>query len=76
VTPEVAEALAFAQIQWPDAAKSELVTKLVLVGQQNLKSQRDDDRARHHQAVTATAGMLPGAYGADYLDQLRADWPQ
>jgi len=76
VTPEVAQALAFAQTQWPDAAKSELVTRLVLMGQQNLESQRANDRARRLQAVTETAGTLPGAYGPDYLDQLRSDWPQ
>jgi len=75
ITPDVAAALAAAEQQWPQAARSELVTNLIGLARHSLGVEQAKKQADRRQAITETAGILTGAYPDNYLDDLRADWP-
>lgn len=71
-TDEVAEALDAAAARWPHLSRGQLLQRLVVEGHRALR-ESGQSRVR---AVLTTAGALTGAYGPDYLDELRTDWPE
>jgi hypothetical protein len=76
-TDDVAEALDEAAERWPDVgSRRELLLRLVATGREAIA--RDDGRAveRRRAAIEKTRGALTGAYGPEYLDRLRDDWPE
>lgn len=77
-TDQVALALDDAARRWPEdrASRAKLLLRLVEEGHQVLLDeavQRHDARLA---AIRRTSGALTGVYDVDYLNQLRADWPE
>ncbi|MFZ0091558.1 MAG: hypothetical protein WAL63_18775 [Solirubrobacteraceae bacterium] len=77
-TDELSAALDEAARRWPEDAssRSRLLLRLVKAGQHALAEERERQRARRLAAVKRTAGALTGVYPPDYLEQLRAEWPE
>jgi phage-related minor tail protein len=76
-TDDVAAALADAAQAWPDARnnKNALLKLLLQAGHQSLRHEDQTSRVERLAALDAAAGALTGLYEADYLQQLRQDWP-
>ena len=74
-TREVAEALDRAAKRWPGEPRSKLLLRLIQVGGGILKHDERAEDGAHRAAVLASSGRYPGAFGPDYLAELRADWP-
>ena len=74
-TPAVAHAIDLAAQRWPGEPRSKLLLRLLAAGMDALE-QNDQhiDHARR-EAVMASSGKYADAFGPDYLDQLRQDWP-
>jgi hypothetical protein len=75
-TPEVARALDRAAQRWPREPRSKLLLRLVEVGAEALMRDQQADELAHRAAVFASAGRYASAFGADYLAELRGDWPK
>ncbi|KZS74443.1 hypothetical protein A4G29_03465 [Mycobacterium kansasii] len=77
-TDDIRDALEIARRTWPDLAHKPgaLLRRLVLVGRSTLA--HDDAAAAHkrEQAIEKTSGAMAGVFGADYLRELRRDWPE
>jgi len=76
-TDEVAKALDDAAKRWPEDrnSRSKLLLHLVEEGHQALVEEADQRRQERLAAIRRTSGALTGTYAADYLTQLREDWP-
>lgn len=75
-TDEVAAALDDAAAKWPDeTSRARLLVRLVAEGHGAISRRRVREDQRRRDAVDRTSGVLTGVYGADYLDELREDWP-
>jgi hypothetical protein len=74
-TPAVARAIDRAAKRWPGEPRSKLLLRLVEVGSDALDQHEQLDIEAHRAAVTASSGAYPDAFGAEYLAELRADWP-
>lgn len=74
-TPAVARAIDRAAMRWPGEPRSKLLLRLVDVGSETLQQHEQFDVEGHRAAVTASSGAYPGAFGPDYLAELREDWP-
>jgi hypothetical protein len=74
-TDDLAEALNAATSRWPGVSRSQLLVKLVLEGHRAALQLQDDRRRRRLAAVRRHGGMLTGAYGHDYLQNLNDEWP-
>lgn len=65
---------------WPDLRNSERVRQLLLRGAHSIEEERRQrqggEAKRREAALEAFAGSLSDTYGADYLEQLREDWPE
>ncbi|MGH2946450.1 MAG: hypothetical protein ACRDPC_09375 [Solirubrobacteraceae bacterium] len=74
---EVARALEDAARRWPEdrGARGRLLVRLVKEGHRAVTRDREEELTRRREAVRRTSGALSGAYPADYLDELRGDWP-
>lgn len=71
-TDEVAEALRAAARQWPEVKRpGELLQRLIAAGYHHLRASGESRKV----AVEDTSGALTGAYGTDYLAELREEWP-
>jgi len=77
-TDPVARALDDAARHWPADRdnRARLVLRLVEEGHRALRDQVAAQVAQRRDAVEGTSGAVTGAYGTDYLDRLRAEWPQ
>ena len=74
-TPAVARAIDKAARRWPDEPRSKLLLRLVAAGDAALE-EADDSAARQRQdAVRASSGSYADAFSADYLAEIRIDWP-
>lgn len=73
---ELASALDEASTRWPELSRSQLLVRLALEGSRTAQHEQEEQRARRLAALRTGSGILAGAYGADYLDQLRQDWPE
>ena len=76
-TDQVARALDDAAKRWPDDRqnRARLLVRLVEEGHRATVEQHDHTVEERRRAVMLTSGVLTGAYGPDYLDDLRDDWP-
>jgi hypothetical protein len=74
-TPAVAYAIDLAAHRWPGEPRSKLLLRLLAAGKEALE--QDDQQINHarHEAVIASSGKYADAFGPDYLDELRKDWP-
>lgn len=74
----VAEALDDAALRWPEDAgnRARLLLRLVEEGHHAVAAQREGEVSGRRQALAETSGSLTGMFGADYLDELRQDWPE
>lgn len=76
-TDEVAAALRDAAKRWPEErqARGRLLLRLLHEGHRAIAADQLAAASRRQDALHRTAGALAGAYPADYLEQLRDDWP-
>jgi hypothetical protein len=76
-TDDIASALEVAAKTWPDLADKPgaLLRRLILLGRDTLAHDRVAADDAREQAIDATAGALAGAFGPEYLHELRKDWP-
>jgi hypothetical protein len=74
-TPAVARALDRAAKRWPGEPRSRLLLRLVDVGSDALAQDQQADLEAHRAAVTASSGAYADAFPAEYLAELRQDWP-
>jgi len=77
-TDDIADALKIARRAWPDLADKPgaLLRHLILAGRNTLARDHGAVARQRRQAVKNTSGALSGAFGADYLKELRQDWPE
>ncbi|HEX2299336.1 MAG TPA: hypothetical protein VHH34_12630 [Pseudonocardiaceae bacterium] len=75
---QVARALDDAAERWPAERdnRSTLLLRLLEEGHRAVLQQRTHDVAAQRDAVSRTSGILTGAFGDDYLAELREDWPE
>lgn len=76
-TEQVARALDDAAKRWPADRRNRarLLLRLVEEGHRAVVGDQERTAAARRDAVDRTRGALTGAYGADFLAQLREDWP-
>lgn len=74
-TDDVAVALDAAARRWPDLSRAQLLVRLALEGHHSAQQAHEDRRRRRLEAVRKHSGTLTGAYGPDYREHLRDEWP-
>jgi hypothetical protein len=74
-TDDLSRALDAAAAQWPGLSRPQLLVRLALAGHHAAQQAHDERRNRRLAALRRHSGILTGAYGPDYLKQLREDWP-
>lgn len=76
-TDEVARALHDAARQWPQDRErpTKLLLDLVREGHRAITQDAERTATDRRAAIQRTSGALSGTYPADYLEQLRGDWP-
>lgn len=74
-TDDLTDALDAAALRWPALSRPQLLVRLALDGHRAAQEAHDERRRRRLAAVRKHSGMLSGAYGPDYLRQLREGWP-
>ena len=73
---EVSRALDDAAKRWPgERSRAKLLVRLAAEGHRALAGELERTARSRQAAIRRTSGKLTGAYGPDYLAQLRADWP-
>jgi hypothetical protein len=77
-TDQVARALDDAAERWPEEGNNRprLLLRLLEEGHRAVRGERQHRIDERRSAVGRTSGVLTGAYGAGYLDELRAEWPE
>jgi hypothetical protein len=77
-TEQIMRALDDAARHWPAdrGNRAKLLTRLVEEGHRAVVRQRDHDAAARRAAIDRTSAALTGAYGDNYLADLREDWPE
>lgn len=77
-TEEISEALGLARRAWPDLGDrpGALLRRLILEGRNMLAHNTTERMRKRRQAIADTSGTFTGMFGADYLEDLREDWPQ
>jgi hypothetical protein len=77
-TDQVARALDDAAERWPEdrGNRPRLLLRLLEEGHRSVAGERQRRTEQRREAVSSTSGVLTGAYGPDYLDELRAEWPE
>lgn len=74
-TPRISHALDLASAHWPGESRAELLRRLVEVGGASLAHADDQEVAARKAAILSSSGGYAGAFGPDFLDDLRQDWP-
>ncbi|MDQ6754505.1 MAG: hypothetical protein M3017_14175 [Actinomycetota bacterium] len=74
-TPAVARAIDLAAQRWPGEPRSKLLLRLVDAGRGALEQIDHQVTEVRREAVMASSGKYPDAFGPNYLDELRQDWP-
>ena len=74
-TDELASALDAAAKRWPGVSRPQLLVRLALEGHRAAQQEQSERRERRLSAVRRHSGILTGAYGRDYLQGLREEWP-
>lgn len=74
-TDQLAAALDAAAARHPGLSRAQLLARLALEGH-SAAQQAQGERRRHRlDALRAHSGSMTGAYGSDYLEPLRQEWP-
>ncbi|MGH3765119.1 MAG: hypothetical protein ACRDTX_08205 [Pseudonocardiaceae bacterium] len=74
-TDDLAAALDAAARRWPTLSRPQLLVRLALEGDHAVRQAAEERRQRRLAAVRRHSGILTGAYGPDYLHNLREEWP-
>lgn len=74
-TDALAHALRLAEQEWPGEPRSRLIERLATVGAERLEAERAERRSRRSAALDAMADLYVGI-PANYLDELRKEWPE
>lgn len=74
-TDDLAAALDAAARRWPALTRPQLLVRLALEGDQAARRAHEERRERRLAALRRHSGMFTGAYGPDYLRELREEWP-
>ncbi len=74
-TDELAVALDAAARRFPNLSRAQLLVRLALEGHRAAQQVQEERRRRRLAALQAHSGVLTGAYGSGYLQQLRDEWP-
>lgn len=74
-TDDLAAALDAAAQRWPGLSRPQLLVRLALEGDHAARQEQEDRKQRRLAAVRQYSGILTGAYGPDYLGNLREEWP-
>jgi hypothetical protein len=74
-TDELAAALDSAAARSPGLSRAQLLIRLAMDGQQVAQRAQEDRRRQRLDALRKHSGALTGAYGEDYLERLRQEWP-
>lgn len=56
-------------------SRSQLLLKLIDVARASLAAERHDEQQKRREAILKTSGAYTEEFGADYLENLRTDWP-
>lgn len=77
-TDEVARALDDAARRWPEESgnRPRLLLRLLQEGHRAVTGEQQRHGAERRRALAAASGAGTGAYGAGYLAELRAEWPE
>ena len=75
-TDELRAALDDAVTRWPGLSRSQILVRLALDGSRAAQREHDERHRRRLSVLHERSGMLTGAYGPDYLERLREDWPE
>lgn len=75
-TPAVARALDDAARRWPGEPRSRLLLRLLHAGSVAVEQGRSQEIRSRIEAIDAGSGKYAGAFGGDYLAELRQDWPE
>ncbi len=74
-TDVLADALDEAASRWPGLSRSQLLVQLALEGHRSAQRTHEERHRRRLAALRKHSGALSGAYGPDYLRQMRGEWP-
>lgn len=74
-TDDLAQALDAAASRWPGLSRPQLLVRLAMEGHRAAQKKHDERRRRRLAAVREHSGLLTGAYGPEYLQRLRDEWP-
>lgn len=74
-TDELGAALDAAAARYPGLSRAQLLARLALDGHGAAQRAQDDRRRHRLEALRAHSGSLTGAYGSNYLERLREEWP-
>lgn len=77
-TDEIVRAIDDAARRWPEDrdARRRLVVRLIREGHRAIGQHAVEEAERRGERIRRSAGALTGLYPPDYLDTLRADWPE
>ncbi|HEY7960703.1 MAG TPA: hypothetical protein VID29_02170 [Solirubrobacteraceae bacterium] len=77
-TDEVTRALADAARRWPRDRRrpAKLLLDLVREGHRSITAKGEHTIAQRRAAIERTGGTLTDVYPADYLAQMREEWPE
>jgi hypothetical protein len=71
-TDDIAAAIDAAAPLFPGESRADVLRHLVALGAEQVEAAQ----ARRRQTVFDLAGLYSGLYPANYLDDLRAEWPE
>lgn len=77
-TDRIAQALDDAERAWPELGgnRAKLLVRLVESGHAALAGEHQQSSALLRDAVRRASGSMTGVYSADYLEELRSEWPE
>lgn len=75
-TDDLERALDEAAVRWPKETRSRLLRRIISAGVAAAAESDDNDRALRMAAIRRMQGNYASGYPAEYLERLRADWPE
>ncbi len=74
-TEALAAALDSAAARYPGLSRAQLLTRLALEAHGAAQHAQEDRRRERLEVLRAHSGALTGAYGSEFLERLRQEWP-
>lgn len=77
-TDELSQALAHAELLWPElrGQRSRLLRKILEVGAEQLIKRGDQTKIEKLKRIQYLAGSLNGVWPANWREELAEDWPR